>query len=100
LPAALATAELIASTKAAPAPKSRRIFIVTSPKVLRSTDAESLKRIVMVHSAPITPTANSFEHQRSTDTCDNQPDAHGDLLCQRPQGIEKRHQKAINPQRN
>jgi hypothetical protein len=47
--------EPIASTSAAPAPKSRRIFIVTSPKVLRSTDAESRQRIVMVHSAPITP---------------------------------------------
>jgi hypothetical protein len=67
LPSAQATVELIASTKAAPAPKSRRIFIVTSPKVLRSTDAESRQRIVMVHSAPITPTANSSEHQRSTD---------------------------------
>jgi hypothetical protein len=61
---ALAIVEPIASTRAAPAPKSRRIFIVTSPKVLRSTDAESRQRIVMVHSAPITPTANSFDHQR------------------------------------
>jgi len=32
--------------------------------VLRSTDAESRQRIVMVHSAPITPTANSSDHQR------------------------------------
>jgi hypothetical protein len=67
LASALAIVELIARTKAAPAPKSRRIFIVTSPKVLRSTDAESRQRIVMVHSAPITPTANSSEHQWSTD---------------------------------
>lgn len=32
-----------------------------------------------------------------TDAFDNQPDDNGDLLYQRPQGIEKRHQKAINP---
>jgi hypothetical protein len=54
LVSALARVELIASTSAAPAPKIRRIFIVTSPKVLRSTDTERRQRIVMVHSAPIT----------------------------------------------
>ncbi|MEO6676882.1 MAG: hypothetical protein ABIO21_05850, partial [Pseudomonas sp.] len=51
-------------TKAALAPKSRRIFIVTSPKVLRPTDAERRQRIVMVRSAPSRPTANSFDRQR------------------------------------
>jgi hypothetical protein len=52
---ALARVELIASTRPAPAPKSRRIFIVTSPKVLRPTDAEPRQPVVMVHSALITP---------------------------------------------
>ncbi|BBH34748.1 hypothetical protein PBDP_4285 [Pseudomonas sp. St290] len=56
LVSALARVELIASTSAAPAPKSRRIFIVTSPKVLRPADAERRQRIVMVLSAPITLT--------------------------------------------
>jgi hypothetical protein len=55
LVSALANVEPIASTSAALAPKSRRIFIVTSPKVLRPTDAERRQRIVMVHSASITP---------------------------------------------
>jgi len=64
LPAALTRVELIASARTAPAPKSRRIFIVTSPKVLRPTDAERRQRIVMVHSAPSRLTANSFDHQR------------------------------------
>ncbi|CAI8724102.1 hypothetical protein EMIT093MI4_120073 [Pseudomonas sp. IT-93MI4] len=52
---ALANVELIASTRAAPAPKSRRIFIVYFPEMLRPTDAGHRQRIVMVHSAPITP---------------------------------------------
>ncbi|CAI8982963.1 hypothetical protein EMIT043CA1_70239 [Pseudomonas brassicacearum] len=54
LVSALAKVELMASTSAAPAPKSRRIFIVTSPKVLRPTDAGRRQRIVMMLSAPIT----------------------------------------------
>ncbi|WP_172604433.1 hypothetical protein [Pseudomonas fluorescens] len=56
--------ELIASTTAAPAPKSRRFFIVYFPEMLRPTDAGHRQRIVMVHSAPSRLTENSFEHQR------------------------------------
>jgi hypothetical protein len=56
--------EPIASASAALAPKSRRIFIVTSPKVLRSADAESRQRIVMVRGAPITPHRKLVPHQR------------------------------------
>ncbi|WVV49604.1 hypothetical protein THH46_23150 [Pseudomonas sp. NA13] len=65
---ALAKVELIASTSAAPAPKSRRIFIVTSPKVLRPADVGQRERIVMVHSAPSRSPANRFERQWSTDS--------------------------------
>ncbi|MNV63184.1 hypothetical protein D3C71_1557650 [compost metagenome] len=61
-----ACVEPIASARAAPAPKSRRIFIVTSPKVLRPTNAEQRQR--MCTAPPSRLTANSFEHQRSTDT--------------------------------
>jgi hypothetical protein len=64
--------------------------------MLRPTDDGRRQRIVMVHGAPITPDRKLVRRQRSTDAFDHQPDARSDLLCQRPQGNEKRHQKAIN----
>jgi hypothetical protein len=56
--------ELIASARTAPAPKSRRIFIVYFTEMLRPTDAGHRQRIVMVHSAPITP---DLTHRTSAD---------------------------------
>jgi len=64
--------------------------------MLRPTDAGHRQRIVMVHSAPITPDRKPTRTSAEYWCPDHQPDAAGDLLCQRPQGNEKRHQKAIN----
>jgi hypothetical protein len=65
---ALAKVELIASTRAALAPKSRRIFIVTSPKCCARRMTGGVNVLLWCTAPPSRPTANSLEHQWSADT--------------------------------
>src|SRR5476651_2547312 len=67
LPAALTRVELIASARTAPAPKSRRIFIVTSPKCCTRRLPGDVNVLLWCTAPPSRLTAKPFDHQRSTD---------------------------------